>query len=275
MALVGRRIVIWCGDAPNQKALVAKLSTKFRISGIVIDEKSEGSTKRKISDLPLLLWDRLRFRKIYNCWKKLQQYYSSAFVSWPDVPVLRTNNINSKETEDFTKAFQTDLIVVSGTGLVKGSLLNIPAKIGIVNLHTGLSPYVKGGPNCTNWCIANNDWHLVGNTIMWINSGIDSGNIITSETIDINNAPNFFEAHKIVMDHAHELYVRAIEYLMNSEPPFNSVAQSSIGKGKLFLTKMWNSDKKTDLLRNWKKRKNIIKQYTPETIQLPLIINRQ
>jgi Formyl transferase len=269
MAVEKKSIVIWCGAAPNQKALAVKLSKRFKISGIVIDEKKHVPVKKKLSDLPFLVWDRFRFRKISNGWKNLQHYYAGNFLSWPDTPVLRVAEINSKDTEDFTKNLQTDLIVVSGTGLIKERLLNIPVSLGIVNLHTGLSPYVKGGPNCTNWCIANNDWHLTGSTIMWMNAGIDSGNIITSEHIGINDAPDFFEAQKIVMEHAHSLYIRAIDYLLNSDPPYNSVIQSSLGKGKLFLTKMWTTDKKRALLKNWKSRKSIVKQPPPRSIKLP------
>ena len=133
-------------------------------------------------------------------------------------------------------------------------MLDIPVKIGIVNLHTGLSPYVKGGPNCTNWCIANNEWHLIGSTIMWINAGIDSGNIITTETIDIRKTNTLFEAHRLVMEHAHNLYIRAIDYLITRHPPYQSIQQNSLGKGRLFLTKMWTAEKRKLLLKNWRKR---------------------
>ncbi|MBK8140456.1 MAG: hypothetical protein IPK57_05180 [Chitinophagaceae bacterium] len=76
--------------------------------------------------------------------------------------MLRVESINNELVAAFTREINPDLIIVSGTGLVKEPLLSLPASIGIINLHTGLSPYVKGGPNCTNWCIANNEWHLVG-----------------------------------------------------------------------------------------------------------------
>jgi Formyl transferase len=261
-------IVLWCGDAANQKALAVKIAKRFTLSGIVIDERSGVRAKKKFSRLPFLIWDRLRFKSIYDSWEKLQQYYGQIFSSWPDVPVLRVPDINNDETAEFTKKFQPALIAVSGTALVKEKLLSTGASIGIINLHTGLSPYVKGGPNCTNWCIANNDWHLAGNTIMWLNAGIDSGNIITSETVDISDSPNLFEVQKKVMEHAHDLYLRAIEYLLNNEPPYNSVPQHSLGKGRLFLTKMWSAAERKNLLKNWRNRKDQQQMKAPVTIQL-------
>jgi hypothetical protein len=263
-------IVLWCGAAPNQKALAVKMSGRFTLSGIVIDERRGATGKKKFSKLPSLIWDRIRFKSIYDSWKKLQDYYRRTFQAWPGVPVLRVTGINVDETAEFTKKLQPYLIVVSGTALVKEKLLKTPAAIGMINLHTGLSPYVKGGPNCTNWCIANNDWHLAGNTIMWLNAGIDSGNIIASECVSIRDLPNLFEVQKKVMEHAHDLYLRAIDYLLNTQPPYNAVPQQSLGPGKLFLTKMWTAAERKKLVNNWKARKEYTEEKgRPVTIDLP------
>ena len=266
---MNKKLLIWCSDAPNQMALAGKIAKKYTLSGIVIEKKKPGSSKNNFFQLPAKLWDRIRFRSIYTAWKKLLEFYKKEISGWPAVPILEVESINSIEAAEFSKRLSPDLIIVSGTRLIKEPLLSIPAGIGIVNLHTGLSPYVKGGPNCTNWCIANNDWHLVGNTIMWINAGIDTGNIITTESIDIWESKTLYDAHKMVMDHAHELYLKTIEYLLTSKPPHNSVGQSSLAKGKTYYTKMWTSKKKSELLFNWDKRKNVLMKPAPQTVSLP------
>jgi Formyl transferase len=269
MEIENERIVIWCGSAPNQRALAAKLASRFPVAGIVIDEKKQSPAKRNLIGLPLILWDRFRFRSLYRSWTDLQKYYQEHFPGWPDIPVLRVAGINSPETVSFTTQLNPSLIIVSGTGLVKQDLLNLPVSKGIINLHTGLSPYVKGGPNCTNWCIANDDWHLVGNTIMWINAGIDSGNIITSEAVEIHTASSLLEAQKIVMEHAHNLYGRAVDYLLNTQAPYNAVPQEQLGKGQLFLTRMWTAARRKSLLKNWANRKKIRQLPVPATVPLP------
>ena len=269
MEMTQQPIVIWCGSAPNQRALAVKISRMANVVGIVIDEKKRTSKKRSWRRLVSMAWDRFRFRAIYDGWKQLQKYYDDKFRDWPAVPILRVNDINSPETANFTKSLSPALIVVSGTGLVRQELIGLPVSLGIINLHTGLSPYVKGGPNCTNWCIANNDWHLVGNTIMWINAGIDTGRIISSETIDIRQAATLYEAQRMVMEHAHDLYGRVISYLTGSMPPFNSVDQADISEGKLYLTKMWSSRERVQLLRNWKRRSKCPLKASPREISLP------
>ena len=263
------RLVMWCGDAPNQRALANKLHKAFGLSCIILDGKV--SVVKRSSKLERLknIADKLRFFSIYKAWQNMLKQYHAQFPSWPAVPMHKLPNINSTEAFDITQAHQPDLVIVSGTSLIKEPLLSLKPRIGIINLHTGLSPYVKGGPNCTNWCIANGDWHLVGNTIMWLNAGIDTGNIITTENVDIRPAADLTQAQLLVMEHAHDLYLRAVRYLLAAQPPYQSVKQDEIAKGKLYLTRMWDQGARTNLLRNWKKRKNITLQQPPKTIPLP------
>lgn len=262
-------ILICCGNAPNQKGLANKIAGEFNVAGIIIDEHKRTPAKSSKKKLFTVLVDRLRFYTIYAAWKKMLAYYNSKFSNWPDVQTLRVPSINDEDALKFIKSIQPDLIVVSGTGMIKEPLISLPVPIGIINLHTGLSPYVKGGPNCTNWCIANNEWQLVGNTVMWLNAGIDTGNIITTETVDIKNKPGLGAAHISVMEHAHNLYIRAISYLFHTSPPYQSVPQQTLGEGKLYLTKMWTKQKRKLLLKNWANKKEIRNTEGAKTIPLP------
>ena len=86
---------------------------------------------------------------------------SKGYPIYSHVNSIIVENINSNESYEFSNKLNPDLIIVSGTRLVKEKLLSIPTTIVILDLHTGLSPYIKGGPNCTNWCIATNKFHLL------------------------------------------------------------------------------------------------------------------
>ncbi|RYZ28933.1 MAG: hypothetical protein EOO10_07905, partial [Chitinophagaceae bacterium] len=210
-----------------------------------------------------------QFWPIHLAWTGMQKKYNREFPFWPDVPVLLTSNINSQDAYNFTASHQPDLVVVSGTSLVKEPLLSVPVGIGIMNLHTGLSPYIKGGPNCTNWCIAENKWHMIGNTIMWINAGIDTGNIITTEQVDILNCRSLLDVQVKIMEEAHRLYCKAIGYVLTASAPYNSVPQNKIAEGRIYYTKMWTDEKKKQLLRNWRRKKNVVMEAAPQTVPLP------
>jgi len=262
-----KKIVCWVGDAPNHRALVCKIAAKYKIEGIVIDRKK---TLKSNNGFLNKLVNKIYFSKIDNAWHSLQKKYDEQFPEWPAMEKIYTDTINSDEAYTFTKSVQPDLIIVSGTSLIKEPMVSIPVTIGITNLHTGLSPYVKGGPNCTNWCIANNQWALIGSTTLWLSAGIDSGNIILSERVDLSDLKNLDEIHFKVMEHAHDLYLRTIEYILSASPPYQSIPQRSLGKGNLYLTKMWTSSQKRKLLKNLSGNRNNVLPAEVKTIPLPL-----
>jgi|SRR5690554_3241090 len=243
------KIVLWVGNEPNQKALANKLAKKFNVVGIVIETRK---AKRKITLKKIVnsAVEKIFLSSINKAWWGLHEYYNKNYKDYPNVKRLEVENINSSEAYDFTTQQSPDLIVVSGTRLIKDKMLSVQSKYGILNLHTGLSPYIKGGPNCTNWCIATNQFHLVGNTIMWIDEGIDSGNIVTTEQTDIDWKKSLLDIHIDVMEHAHELYIKAIEFIRKGG--VSNVPQSKIAEGKTYYTKEWVLKNKIDLVRNLK-----------------------
>ena len=267
------KIVIWCCDAPNQIALCQKVNKQFTVVGIVAERKK---VKREFTVATFIkkVFDRIKFSSISHAWFGMLAYYKRNYSSYPEVPLLIVENINSKETIDFTSKFMPDVIMVSGTRMIREALLNVPAQKGIINLHTGLSPYVKGGPNCTNWCIANDKLHLIGNTIMWIDKGIDSGNIITTETVGFSGEETLLEVHIKVMNAAHSLYLKALDCLEKKPEACPNIVQNTIEReGELFKNNMWNSQAKKRLLNNFKKfRQNILSEsYEKERTKIKLI----
>ena len=267
---MSKRIVCWVGDAPNHRALVAKIAAEFEVTGIVIDRKSKLKKSPGFTGIIKKIIEKLRFGKIDAAWTSMQDGYRRQFPGWPGKPILQTDSVNSSNVLEFTNGLKPDLVIVSGTSLIREPLVSLPVSIGIMNLHTGLSPYVKGGPNCTNWCIANNEWGLIGNTIMWLSAGIDSGNIICSERTDLGAEKELPGIHKKVMEHAHDLYLRAIRYAVNTLPPYQSVPQSVLGAGNLYLTKMWTANKKKQLLRNLGSGRNTGPVPEIRTVPLPV-----
>ncbi|MBS1624760.1 MAG: hypothetical protein JST83_12110 [Bacteroidetes bacterium] len=240
------KIVVWTGNAPNQRALACKIHQQYPLAGIVIE--SHQGTKRKITADKVI--ERLFLSRITDAWRYLMDFYTGRYPAWPDVPTLQVENINTDEAFDFTQKLQPDLIIVSGTRLIRKKLLSLQPSIGILNLHTGLSPYVKGGPNCTNWCLARREPHLIGSTIMWIDAGVDTGNIITTEITDLTGSESLKEVHIKVMEHAHDLYIRAIGALAAGKR--SSVSQKTITEGQTYRNKDWTLAAKWALVRNFR-----------------------
>ena len=244
------KIVLWIGNEANQKALTNKIAKEFHVVGIVRETRKSKSkiTIQKFFEKSI---EKIFLSSIAKSWFGMKNMYDKQFLTYPDTKILDVENINSNEAFKFSFDLQADLIIVSGTRLVKEKMLSLEPKLGILNLHTGLSPYIIGGPNCTNWCIATKQFHLIGNTIMWIDLGIDTGNILTTEFTPLAGIESLSEIHIKVMEHAHELYIKAIIYLAKGGK--NSVKQESIAKGKTYYSKEWNLRQKINLVRGMKK----------------------
>ncbi len=248
------RIVLWIGRESNQKALANKLHKMFPVTAIVTESR-KSKTKRTVPLLVEKVFERLFLSNMRKAWQGMLRKYDQQFPDFPPVETLDVENINAQAAYDFTKKHQPDLILVSGTRLVKEKMLAINPAIGILNLHTGLSPYVKGGPNCTNWCVAKNDFHLIGNTIMWIDKGIDTGNILTTAFTPLVGDEDLPALHVKVMEHAHDLYIKAVQYL--SAGRTQSIKQSDLAPGTTYYTREWTWKQKLRLIRNISKLKQV------------------
>jgi methionyl-tRNA formyltransferase len=198
--------------------------------------------------------------------QNMQHNMQKQYPDYPNTQTINVENINSEKVYNFTKDLQPDLIIVSGTRLVKEKLLSLVPTIGIINLHTGLSPYIKGGPNCTNWCIATNQFHLIGNTIMWIDLGIDTGNIISTKCVEFNGEEDLNQIHLKVMNEAHDLYIESIQFL--EEGKKQNVTQKELASGKTYYSKEWDLKQKINLSKN-------LKNWKVEVIKSELIRNKE
>jgi methionyl-tRNA formyltransferase len=249
------RVVILTTEQGNQVALCNKLAAHCELAGIVLSKNVSRKPSRfskRLAGLAARTSVRLLGRPFLTAWWQMQREYVKCYPRLPDVPTVRVNNINDEPTLEMLRQQRPDLIVVSGTNLVNRQTMESASdKARFINLHTGISPFMKGGPNCSNWCLAEGTFHLIGNTIMWLDLGIDSGNIITTEQTTLTGKEGLFELHWKVMEHAHDLYCRVVSLLAQGQQ-LPSVSQQSIGSGKTYYGVEWNGLAARRALNNFK-----------------------
>jgi folate-dependent phosphoribosylglycinamide formyltransferase PurN len=246
------KVVILTGNQGNQKALCHKIAQICQVSAIVLSEnipRRKPSFSKQAQAFVNRVGNRFIGRPFVETWFRMLARYDEQFPNFPDVPIVRVRNVNDVETLETLEKHAPDLTIVSGTNLVGKKVIGASKKI--VNLHTGISPYVKGGPNCTNWCLAKNWFHLIGNTIMWLDTGIDTGKIIVTEQTALDGGETLFDLHWKVMQHAHDLYVRAVRQISEGKN-VPSVPQNSIAEGTLFYTADWNFREMRNALKNFR-----------------------
>lgn len=240
-------IVLLTNAQPNQVALVNKIYLKNQnISIILRTSVNEPISAKNIFSLNKIYLSVFSLGAIFaykKVWSKLQRYFDLRYSSFPIDPLFEVDDINDPRVALEIQKIKPDLVIISGTNILKIKLIEEIELTGkIMNLHTGISPYVKGGPNCTNWCLFNKEFSFIGNTVMWLDSGIDSGNIIATEQTSLNGQESLYDLHVKVLEHAHDLYLRAIQDFMNGKILPN-ISQESIEEGTLHLSKDWTPGK--------------------------------
>jgi methionyl-tRNA formyltransferase len=114
---------------------------------------------------------------------KLQPSPVKTLAIKANLPVLQPERARNEEFVEELRRFQPDLIAVAAYGqILPKSLLDLP-RFGCLNLHTSLLPKYRGAAPI-QWAILNGDPET-GVTIMKIDVGLDTGDILTQETTSI------------------------------------------------------------------------------------------
>lgn len=142
-------------------------------------------------------------------------------------------SINDSRFIDLILAEKPDAIVVMGTCMVSKRI--IEAAPCVINMHTGLSPYYRGG--YTNfWPFIYNEMNCFGVTIHKMSIGIDSGDIIHSSQINYNHQDTFGIMNCKAIVKGTALMIDALN--LNKEGNLRAIPQWE--KGKLFHSYDYN-----------------------------------
>lgn len=100
-----------------------------------------------------------------------------------DIPVLQFDRIKSKEGVAALKAAAPDLIVTAAFGqILSKEILDMP-RFGCINVHASLLPKYRGAAPI-QWAIIKGETKS-GVTIMYMDEGLDTGDIIAAEPVEI------------------------------------------------------------------------------------------
>ncbi|MGB9840198.1 methionyl-tRNA formyltransferase [Thermovenabulum sp.] len=102
-----------------------------------------------------------------------------------NIPVLQPEKVKQPDIVKKLEELKPDLIVVVAFGqILPQSILKIPA-IGCINVHASLLPKYRGAAPI-QWAIINGE-RETGVTIMWMDEGMDTGDIFLQEKIVIED----------------------------------------------------------------------------------------
>lgn len=118
-----------------------------------------------------------------------------------------------KEALEYLKSLEPDFIIVVAFGqILTKEVLDIP-KYGCINLHASLLPMYRGAAPL-NWAIIKGE-KKSGNTTMLMDVGLDTGDMLLKDEVEITDNMTAGELHDLLMDRGAELLIDTIDGLYN------------------------------------------------------------
>ncbi|NLY67517.1 MAG: methionyl-tRNA formyltransferase [Tissierellia bacterium] len=123
--------------------------------------------------------------------------------------VYQPDSVNEKDTINRLIEINPDVIVVVAFGqILKKDLLNIP-KYGCLNIHASILPKYRGAAPI-NWAIINGEKET-GITIMEMDEGLDTGDILKVERIPIEKDDDSISIHDKLSHLGAKLIIQVLE----------------------------------------------------------------
>ena len=127
------------------------------------------------------------------------------------VPVLQPEKIRgNSDFLETMKEYNPDIIVVVAFGqILPKSILELP-KYGCINVHASLLPKLRGAAPIQRAIIDGEE--KTGVTIMQMADGIDTGDMILKESVDIGHM-NYSQLHDVLADIGTNLLIKTLDLI--------------------------------------------------------------
>lgn len=159
-----------------------------------------------------------------------------------NIPIFQPEKLRGNiDIIEILKTMHPDFIIVVAFGqILPEEIINIP-KYGCINLHASLLPKYRGAAPI-NWAIIN-DESETGNTTMFMDKGLDTGDMLLKSKVIITDDMNAAKLEKILSKQGGELLLDTIKGLVSG-----SIKRIKQGKMETEYAKML--DKKVAEI-NW------------------------
>ncbi len=133
------------------------------------------------------------------------------------IPVLQPEKASAPEFLDEIRALNPDVMCVVAYGkILKETLLNIP-RFGCINVHASLLPKYRGAAPI-QWAVINGE-RKSGVTIMHMDAGIDTGDIILRQEVELAEDETAESLHDKLAEAGGPLLLEALDMVATGRAP--------------------------------------------------------
>lgn len=166
--------VLWYAEKRDDRySLIKRRVAKYGLFGV-------------LSQLFFQGFQRLLYRASYARVKQIAENFDELNAIQP---IATISNVND---QGFLNALcgSFDIVVLSGTRILSSSTLAFFKGISIINIHAGITPKYRG-VHGGYWALASRDSGNFGSTIHYVDSGIDTGEVIQYVRMQPDKNDNF------------------------------------------------------------------------------------
>jgi len=227
------KIVILTSNGLRHKFLANSLASKVDDALVVSECKQNYSLGNTTDD-----------KSITNEHFKLRNEIEKTFFPNNDFFIAKTLPILYKEVNlDYVyqviKKFKPDIMFIFGSYIIREPLLSLLPPGHIINLHLGISPYYRGsGTNF--WPFVNNELEYVGSTILHLDAGIDTGDIICHIRPKIESGDNVHTVGCKVIKSSVDSLIQIMQ-MINEGKKLNRVKQWNVNE-RYYKTSDFNEE---------------------------------
>lgn len=152
------------------------------------------------------------------------------------IPVYQPERLkNDSESLQLLKDMKPDFIIVVAYGqILTKEILDIP-RLGCINLHGSVLPKYRGAAP-VNWAIIDGEKET-GNTTMFMDVGLDTGDMLLKSRVEITDYMTAGELHDILMEDGAKLLLNTIRGLRDEK-----IKKEKQGETPTDYAKMLNKD---------------------------------
>ncbi len=230
------RVMILCGRSARHLYLANRLCQACEPLAIVHELDVWDAKKLRKLFNPKAMWSKgwrwLRDRRRYTCNPEARFFFADEKPRLVHPELAREfPGINDPGLVALADELQPDIIAVFGTSLIKSELLT-KGRLGMVNLHGGLSPEYRGA-DCTFWALYNGEPEKVGCTLHYIDPGIDTGTLIAHICPEVKPGDDELTLFWRAVKDSAEIYAEFLQRAAAGE----AFGQSQPHKGRLYQVK--------------------------------------
>ncbi len=149
-----------------------------------------------------------------------QKLQPSPVKSWAEkhnITVYQPEKIKTDEFTAMLEELKPELMVVVAFGqILSQRILDIP-EYGCINVHASLLPRYRGAAPM-QWCLINGE-PKTGVTTMFMDAGLDTGDMLLKHEVDITDSMNLSELHDTLMEAGADLLIKTLKQLSDDTLP--------------------------------------------------------